>query len=182
MINNTELAQLIFDLKNEDKRALGILWSAMKEGLYSFILSFIQDRQLAEDALQETFIALYRSAGSFKKASNARAWIYTIARNTTISLLRKQKEALPEDTLENIPDGWDIERHAEQKDELDRLLRQLDDISRKIVLLHAVSDLKHHEIARILSLPLGTVYRKYSQSIKKLKKEYSRTFVEEALL
>ncbi|HEX2927483.1 MAG TPA: RNA polymerase sigma factor [Ruminiclostridium sp.] len=180
MSDNAEINHLLIRISEGDKNALEELWTAMKDGLYSFILSYIRDKQLAEDALQETFIAIYKSAGKFKKGTNARAWIFTIARYSAISLLRKQKEEVYElDETADISDGSDFERRTEQKDELDRLLDSLDEASRRILLMHAVNDLKHIEIAKILSLPVGTVYRKYSQGIKKLNRLYFTPNIEE---
>ncbi len=172
MIDSAEISNLLTMIAEGDKSALEELWIKTKDGLYSFILSYIRNKQLSEDALQETFIAIYKSADQFKWG-NARAWVFTIARNTAVSLLRKQKEASYEPGgIAELPDESDFENQSAQKDELGRLLDSLDETSRRIVLLHAVSDLKHREIAKILSLPLGTVYRRYSQSIKKLKKLY----------
>jgi RNA polymerase sigma-70 factor (ECF subfamily) len=180
MQDNAKISQLLISISSGDKNALESLWTVMKTGLYSFILSYIHDRQLAEDALSETFITIYKSAGGFKRNINARAWIYTIARNTTVSLMRKQREkVLESDSIEDISYESDIEIMAGQKDELERLLDSLDETSRQIVLLHAVNDLKHNEIAKVLSLPLGTVYRRYSQSIRKLKKLYTMQIIEE---
>lgn len=183
MQDNSELSRLLVSIASGDKKALERLWAVMKTGLYSFILFYIHDRQLAEDALSETFISIYKSAGGFKRNKNARAWIYTIARNTTVSLMRKQKEkAWENDSMEDISDQTDIEIITGQKDELQRLLDSLDETSRRIVLMHAVNDLKHSEIAKILSLPIGTVYRRYSQSIRKLKKLYTLQILEEVQL
>lgn len=180
MLDNTGISRLLIKISTGDKKALEDLWVDLKDGLYSFILSYIHDKQLAEDALQETFISLYKSANGFKRSINAKAWIFTIARNTTISLLRKRKEkAWNVDEMADITDEINIENNTVQKDELDTLLASLDETSRIIVLLHTVNDLKHIEIAKILSLPLGTVYRKYSQSIKKLQKLYSMQIIEE---
>jgi RNA polymerase sigma-70 factor (ECF subfamily) len=182
MTDNSEISRLLVRISAGDKNALEELWLKTKDGLYSFILSYLSDRQLAEDALQEAFIAIYKSACKFERGTNARAWIFTVARNSAISILRKQKEKAY-DLNENAEasDESEFESRVGQKNELEQLLGSLDEASRMIVLMHAVNDLKHREIAKILSLPLGTVYRKYSESIKKLKDLYSRPYSEEVL-
>jgi RNA polymerase sigma factor (sigma-70 family) len=172
MLDNSELCNLLNRIKSGDKDALTELWYITKDGVYTFIYSIFYDKQLAEDVVQETFISIYNNARHFEKNDNAKAWIYTIARNNAITMLRKKTfTILNEETLEQVPSKADMINNINNKIDLNSMLSCLNEVERSIIILHVVIGLKHYEIAKILSLPLGTIYRKYSTSIKKIKKQ-----------
>ena len=98
------------------------------------------------------------------------AWLFTITRNLCRDLQRSRTRdgQAPED-LENDA------RFSYVSDPTDRLvleaaLKALGDEERQVVLLHAVSGLKHREIAQDLGLPLSTVLSRYNRALKKLKR------------
>lgn len=172
MLDNSELCNLLNRIKSGDKDALTELWYITKDGVYTFIYSIFYDKQLAEDVVQETFISIYNNARHFEKNGNAKAWIYTIARNNAITMLRKKTfTIMNEETLEQVPSKADMINNINNKIDLNSMLSCLSEVERSIIILHVVIGLKHYEIAKILSLPLGTIYRKYSTSIKKIKKQ-----------
>ena len=122
----------------------------------------------AEDITQDTFIQLYHSAESYRSQGKPMAWIITITRNLALSRLREQSHTLP---LEEAHLARLSHNPMVDQDDLltlDSLLSLLDDQERQIVTLHALTGLKHREIAQLLSLPLPTVLSKYHRSIKKL--------------
>lgn len=96
-------------------------------------------------------------------------WLLTVARNLALMQLRQRGRT------EELDDGeWDAIPAPAELDPADRALLQdalaaLEDRERQVVLLHAVSGLKHREIAGLLELPLPTVLSKYHRALKKLK-------------
>ena len=98
------------------------------------------------------------------------AWLFTITRNLCRDLQRnKSRDGQTPEDLENDA------RFSYISDPTDRLvleaaLKALGDEERQIVLLHAVSGLKHREIAADLGLPLSTVLSRYNRSLKKLQR------------
>ena len=74
---------------------------------------------------------------------------------------------VPEDWQDRMPDHPAVSR--EDRLTLQALLEQLEDQEREIVTLHALTGLKHREIAALLEIPLATVLSKYSRALKKLK-------------
>lgn len=98
------------------------------------------------------------------------AWLLTVARNLARSRLRRssRQAELDEEEWNAIP--ADAPAVApEDRAVLQEALARLGAEERKVVLLHAVTGLKHREIAQLLGLPLSTVLSKYHRGLKKLK-------------
>lgn len=98
------------------------------------------------------------------------AWLLTIARNLArMKLRQRERQAeLSDEEWEAIPaDSPGVT--PEDRDLLQTALAGLEDQERQVVLLHAVTGLKHREIAALLELPLATVLSKYHRALKKLK-------------
>ena len=164
----------ILNIVRNEPDAVQTLYDLTHKALYGFILSITKDTHDTEDALQETFLAVYRSAGEYKPKGKPMAWIFTVARNAANAQLRKRRDHV---SFEEMP--WETEALAgdDNKDErlaLKAALSVLSEEERQIVLLHAVSGFKNREIASAMKLPLNTVLSKYNRAIKKLRAELER--------
>ena len=116
----------------------------------------------AEDAVQEIFIDLWRTAARYDSSRTSEAgWVAMIARRRLIDRARK-RERLP--ALESIPDGFDVASESER--DLDRewraeqaraVLRELPPAQRRMLELSLLHGRTHDEIARETETPLGTV-------------------------
>lgn len=160
---------LIAEIAAGDQAALCTLYQDTKVAVYGFALSILKHSGDAEDVLQDTYVKIWSAAESYKAMGKPMAWILTIAKNLSLSILRERCRTA------DIPDErWlmlQTEGPAagtEDRMVLNAAMRILSDEDRNIVILHAVSGLKHAEIARVLSLPLSTVLSKYSRAKKKL--------------
>lgn len=113
---------------------------------------------LAEEAVQETFVRIWRAAGSYDAGrGGARTWIYAILRNCAVSILRDEKrfvtdregidDIAPEAAVVRLPEGNAL-RHC---------LEQLDAPRREAIVLAHVHGFSHGELAGRLGVPLGTV-------------------------
>ena len=97
------------------------------------------------------------------------AWLLTITRNLAISRLREHGRTEPlvqEDWQDRLADNPAVTH--EDRLMLQAMLSALGDQERQIVTLHALTGLRHREIASLLGLPLPTVLSKYSRALKKL--------------
>lgn len=167
------MGQSIFDenliarIAAGDRDAFAEVYEATKSSVYGFALSILKNREDAEDVMHDTYLKLYKSAGSYLPQGKPLAFILTIVKNTAYNKLRSRRE-LPADavTEESSPDAYGP---VEDKMLLDTALKVLDDTERMIVLLHAVSGMKHREIAEILCLNQSTVLSKYRRALKKVK-------------
>lgn len=113
----------------------------------------------AEDAVQETFLKVYRGAASFRGASSLMTWIYRILVNTCYDALRKRQRH-PEDALESGAPGEGPTLAAAAGDHplriaIEQSLSRLAPRQRAVFLLSAVEGFSHREIAAVLDVSEG---------------------------
>ncbi|HIU66933.1 MAG TPA: RNA polymerase sigma factor [Candidatus Caccomorpha excrementavium] len=162
--------ELLLKIGRGDSDALARLVQTAGKAVYAYILSIIRNPEDADDIYQDTFLKIQTSAADYKPQGKPLAWIFTIARNFCMMRYRQdQKRAeMGYEELENMPALSRIEK-KEDRMVLEAALGILTEEERQIVILHAVTGLKHREIARMLSMPLSTVLSKYRRSLTKLK-------------
>ena len=102
------------------------------------------------------------------RGKNPLTWLLGITKNVSRTMRRKQLTLLDEDAPE-IPETTDHYLAVENRLITQAVLAQLSGQEREIVMLHAVTGMKHREIAAMLDMPLSTVLSKYNRSLKKLK-------------
>lgn len=160
---------LIAEIAAGDKAALSSLYQETKVAVFGFALSILKNSVDAEDVLQDTYMKIWSSAEGYRSQGKPMAWILTIAKNLSFSILRERRKTtdLPDDDWSMLQTEGPAVR-TEDRMVLNAAMGLLSDEDRNIVILHAVSGLKHAEIARLLSLPLSTVLSKYSRARKKL--------------
>lgn len=172
-----ETNALILRIAGGDKKALESLYLSQKAGVFSFCLSLLRDRTLAEDAVQETFLKAWVSAPAQNPNRDGKAWLYSIAHNLCIDMLRQRNKTVPEDA-EALPDeGFDL-CGTEDCLLLREALSALEAQSCHIMLLHAVAGFKFREIAALLGLRRSEVEWKYYSAVKALAKSYGRNETE----
>ena len=112
---------------------------------------------------------MWNAAGGYRAQGKPMAWLLTITRNLAISRLREHGRTEPlvqEDWQDRLADSPAVTH--EDRLMLQAMLSALGDEERQIVTLHALTGLRHREIAALLGLPLPTVLSKYSRALKKL--------------
>lgn len=140
--------------------------------VYAFVLSTIKNHDDALDVVQDTYLKIRAAAHLYKPMGKPMAWVFTIARNLSISKIRfKQKN----DSSIEVTDLENDMNFSYITDNEDRLVLQaalkiLSDEETEIILLHAISGFTHREIANNLDMKLSTVLSKYHRGLKKLKK------------
>lgn len=141
--------------------------AAQAPRLESFAYSLTKDRTQAEDLAQETISRALGSAGSFRRGTNLRAWLFAIARNLHISSLRtaaRRPSTSTEDLLWELPADPGVldpvEREVLARAEVTELaaaFRSLPPLFAEPLRLTAVEELSYQETARRLGIPIGTV-------------------------
>lgn len=165
--------ELIVRIAENDMLAFEELYRLTDQTVYAFILSILKNPHDAQDIMQDTYVKIRASAHLYKKQGKPLAWIFTIARNLCLMKLRASGKTsdTPLDELEDSHYFASSDQNkSEDKIVLKAALEILSEEDRQIVILHAVSGLKHHEISKSLGIPLSTVLSKYNRSLKKLKK------------
>ncbi len=163
------MESLIAAIAAGDRAAVGALYEETRSAVYGFALSILKNADDAQDVLQDTYVRVWTAAGSYSPMGKPMAWILTITRNLAMSVLRDKGRTadIPEEAWLSLQADSPFES-TDQRLVLNAAMRELSDEERQIVMLHAVSGLKHIEIAKLLTLPLPTVLSKYSRAKKKL--------------
>ena len=164
-----ELMALIDRVARRDEPALKALYDQTSGKLYGLALRVVRNNEWAEDALQETFLQIWRTAPDYRASlSPPMAWLGLIVRSRSLDLLRRRKaerehltdeidEAMA-DTLEgDSPNPLDTSLASQQAWALHQCLGRLENKQREVVSLAYLRDLSHGELAQQLKLPLGTV-------------------------
>ena len=99
------------------------------------------------------------------------AWILTITRNLAYQRLRRAKRETAAEDIHEEADHAILSEETENKMILETALKTLGEEERQIVMLHAVSGLKHREIAALLGLSLPTTLSRYHRALAKLQKQ-----------
>ena len=166
--------ELLRRVGSGDQDAFHQLYLSTDRTIYSFILSILKNPQDAEEIMQETYLKIWTSAGSYKSQGKPLAWMFTIARNLCYMKFRDQKREA-DIGLSDLSEGEMGEFCPQIEDAADKMvlrtaLQILNEEERQIVLLHTTAGMKHREIAADLEMPLATVLSKYNRAMKKLQK------------
>ena len=164
------LETYIAQIADGHKDGLALLYEQTHAAVYGFALSILRNVQDAEDVQHDTYIQIWKTAGSYQPMGKPMAWIYTVTRNLARMRLRQQGRAItvsPEDWHTMFADTPAVDH--EDRMILAALLEILTDEERQIVMLHAMTGLKHREIAALMEMKLTTVLSKYNRAIKKLR-------------
>ena len=148
------------------------------EQLYNFAHWLAQNREEAEDLVQETYVKGLRGFSSFQPGSNFRAWMYRILRNTfltsrtglkaTMTVPLDEEEGAADLAVEPAtPESILIERASSQMMQV--AIDELPVYFREILLLCEVEEMSYQEIAEALSIPIGTVMSRLSRARKSLR-------------
>lgn len=171
-------------VQQHDKEALEILYDRYERILYAFVLQLTKDRDLAEEAMQEVFIKLWRGGGVYDESKGKfRSWLFTMSRHVTIDLIRKRKPTLQLDDsyAEAIPSpSASVETEVEWKEEraqIETAMAELPIEQQQVVRLMYFQGLSQQKIADTCGIPLGTVKGRIRLALKQLRQHLSRDLI-----
>lgn len=166
----TDMA-LVQAIARGDEEALARLYERYAGLLFNYLLALVDDRQTAEDLLQEVFLAVWQGARRFRGRSTVRTWVYRIAHHRAIDHLRRRRPQVSVDEVTLVADH-DPEAMVEQSRRAEAVRRALATLSpthRAVVELTFVHGLSYREIADVLGCPPGTVKSRMSHALRYLK-------------
>lgn len=143
-----------------DRSAFELLYRRYARPVFGLALRRLGDRGRAEDAVQETFASVWRSAGSYRPERGPGApWLYAVARNAIVDRARSRSETPAEipDEAEPGPGPGDQAEQGWVAWRVHRALEELPEREREVVTLAYWSGLSQSEVAEFLGIPLGTV-------------------------
>ncbi len=170
-----ELQAWIGRIVRHEEQALGELYEAMAGRVYGLALRITRHVQVAEEVTEDVFWQVWRQAPRFDATrGSVLSWILTIARSRALDTLRRgeRAEALDEEALASLPgegDPHDLLDAVQRNDRLHRALSGLDPLPRQLLALSFFRGLTHEEIARHMSLPLGTVKSHIRRALLRLR-------------
>ena len=154
-------AELLARVGERDREAFEILYGRYVRPVFGLALRRLGDRGHAEDAVQEAFAAIWRSASTYRPERGAAGgWLYTVARNAIVDRLRRNGPAVDAELPELASHDRSPAQQAEDSDVAWRVHRALEELQpreREVIELAYWSGLSQSEVAEYLHLPLGTV-------------------------
>ena len=163
--------ELLVRIAGGDREAFDILYRRFVRPVFSLALRRLGDRGRAEDATQETFTSVWRSAGSYKPDRGPGApWLYAVARNAIVDRTRARSEPPAE-----APDAPSTDPGPPEEAErswlawrVHRAMQELPEHERPLLELAYWSGLSQSEIADFLNIPLGTVKTRTRSALGRL--------------
>ena len=160
MLTDARLVELVREARRDE--AIELLLPAFRRRVFGLVYSFLRDRDAAEDVTQEVFTKVWRALPGFDGRASLSTWIYTIARNASLSALRARRlqsslsdpevmEAVETNNPVPSPDVM-VDRAA-----ILRLVDQLPTKQRQVIMLFYMDEQSHDEVAAMLAMPVGTV-------------------------
>ena len=162
--------EVLEGFRSGDVAALGAVYDRYNRAVWSVAMSVLHDREMAQDATQETFLRAWRAAASYDSERELAPWLYTIARRTAVDVHRR--EARPtqgghgaeQDVVVRMPG---IER-AYETWEVRSALDELPEQERDVVRMSHFQEMTHREIAEALDVPVGTVKSRSHRAHRRL--------------
>lgn len=163
---------LLERIADGDNAAFDTLYRRFARPLFGLALRMLRDRSRAEDAVQETFAAIWRSAGSYRPERGPGApWLYAVARNAIVDRARARGETTFAEPPEAVASDAGPDEEAESAYvswRVHRAVQDLPDNEREVLELAYWSGLSQSEVARFLDIPLGTVKTRTRSGLARL--------------
>ena len=179
--------RLVESLREGSEPAYERLLQLFQQPVYALAFRLLEDQSEASDVVQEVFLKVFRSIGSFRGQSSLKTWIYRItvneAHNARRWFFRHRRREVdldtgPEDSRgwkERLADGsrspFDVTLDRERRAVIEAALDRINPIFREAVVLRDITDLSYEEIAAILSVSLGTVKSRILRGREALREE-----------
>jgi RNA polymerase sigma-70 factor (ECF subfamily) len=172
-MNRTPDESLISAIQQGDILAYGELVKRYQRGLFVFVMRIIHDEHAARDVVQETLVKVYQIIDRIDVQKKFSTFVFEIAKNQAISVLRSRKKNV---SLEDIVDIEDDKHFLEElyRSDMARGVRkavsELASKYRKVITLYYFDDLSYEEVSRKLDIPVNTVRTHLKRAKEQLKK------------
>ena len=175
-------ADLLVALRAGDRRAvLEGLMERYRQKVMHLAVSIVHNPALAEDLSQTIFVKVWQALSKFDGRAALSTWLYTIARNTCLSAVERERRLVPLEDFQEAADddgdpmlfgreaaGHETAGQAAAEYDVSKLLEQLPEPYRRVVVLFYLEDRSCEEVGELLSMPIGTVKALLHRGRKKL--------------
>ncbi len=173
--------EILTNVAAKDDIAFKELYLRYNLPLFNYLLRLLHQTTIAEDLLQETFLAIWQGAERFRGKSSVKTWIFRIAHNQAISWLRHHGKTQPitlniEDMslFSQEPSPEEAIIQMGQVTQIQTAINKLSQNHRSTVELTFVHGFSYKEIAEIMSCPVGTVKSRMNSALKYLNADITR--------
>ncbi|MFQ9444762.1 MAG: RNA polymerase sigma factor [Vescimonas sp.] len=168
--SSAHLTELLAAIAAGQQDALAQLYHLTRTAVYGLSLSYLKNTRRRTGYHAGCIRSCVGSRPQYRPTGSPMGWLLTVCRNLCLMRLRRTERhaVLSEAEWDAIPQQ-ETGLTTEERTLLQHVLSRLGEEERRIVLLHAVTGLKHREIAALLELPLPTVLSKYHRAIRKMR-------------
>ena len=170
MSSTNEINEYLKRLKNGDK-CLDDFFYAVSGHIKFIAYKYLTDKSFISDVVMNTFCKILDYIQGFDEQQNGKAWISKIAQNEAYSINKresKHRHASLDEVSEELVCTTDASISLDFAAGLQNALNELDEIDREIVEYRIFEDLTFEEIAQRLNMYVGTVYKRFKRSVKKI--------------
>ncbi|MCE6951126.1 RNA polymerase sigma factor RpoE [Cereibacter sphaeroides] len=172
--NETDWVALMQAVRDQrDEAAFARLFEHFAPRVKGFLMKSGTAAAQAEECAQDVMAAVWQKAHLFDPSrASVATWIFTIARNRRIDILRRARHPEPEDLFwgpEVEPDQADIYEMQQENDRLGRAIALLPDKQRALIERAFFGDVSHRELAEETGLPLGTIKSRIRLALERLR-------------
>jgi RNA polymerase sigma-70 factor (ECF subfamily) len=171
-------AQLIALAAESQRDALDALYTAYKSRIYSFLLRFLADPELADDVTQDAFTKAFHALPKLERGTKVLPWLYRVASNTAIDHVRRRKRFTwirigeVRDT-HHEPHAADETGAVGEREHVQAILRTLPPENAVALLLHSLEGYSYKEIADIQGVSLTAVRSRIARARAAFKEGYA---------
>lgn len=168
--NQLNEPEIIRKAQQGDKDAFCQLVLAYRVSVINIVYRMCADVQVAEDAAQIAFLRVWQHLPEYRHQTSFRAWLFRIAINAALDILRREKPVLTLDLVEvSTGNSVDDDVVLKQRQEMIELaVMNLPEASRMVLVLREFQELSYQEIADVLEIPIGTVMSRLNYARKNL--------------
>ncbi|CAI9387412.1 ECF RNA polymerase sigma factor SigK [Microbacterium sp. T2.11-28] len=177
------VAELLMRIADRDESAFGSLYDMLSSRVFGLILRVLVDRAQSEEVLQEVFLEVWQSAGSFApNRGQGRSWVLTIAHRRAVDRVRSAQAAGERDVRAGMRElntaAAGVEEQVELRIEsrrVARALQALPELQREALTLAYFGGYSQSEIAAMSGTPLGTIKTRMRDGLSRLRTEMGVT-------
>ena len=183
MVTDYTDEQLILKFQEGDVKSYNEIVERFKDRLLNFVNGYMNDYEVSQNLVQDTFVKVYTHGHSYKEISKFSTWIYTIAGNLAKTELRKLKRrktysfsqlsnderefSLDKHSMDMSNNSERTERHQKYHD-IREAIPKLNEDFRNIIVLRDIQELSYDEISNITGLAIGTVKSRINRARLKI--------------
>lgn len=163
-----------------DEKGFSVLYSKYKNRVFGFLLKMTGERDVAEDLLQETFLAAYRNVSQFDRSRSFLSWLFGIAHKRTIDYFRHAKVETDhqQDAMGSIGSKIDAPDVKMSNDDLREVIndavQQLEPLQREVFMLRELGGVPFKEIAEIMNCPINTALGRMRLALKNIRRDLQK--------